>query len=114
MLFGMYTGATVPFYPAKQRTLHFKKHGHEFGAADEFEYERMADAFMSCPMHANMLERRRAKGDKDRLRLHVVTRHFGVACGVLTVKTYFVVTMSKFIRDGGPTGYIDARCAEVR
>lgn len=110
----MYTDTTVPFHPPKQRTLHFLRHGHEFGAADEFEYERMADAFMSCPLDTQMLERTRATGRTDRLRLHIVTRHFGVAWGILTVTTYFIVTASKITRDGGPAGYIAARCAEVR
>jgi hypothetical protein len=74
----------------------------------------LADAFMSCPLDAQMLERTRATGDRDRLRLHIVSRHFGVSCDVLTIKTYFVVTISKFVRDGGALGYIEARCAEVR
>lgn len=62
----------------------------------------MADAFMSCPLDAQTLECTRMTGDRDRLRLHIVTRHFGVASGILRIKTYFVVTIAKFARDGGP------------
>jgi hypothetical protein len=37
----------MPFLNKWERDIHFAKHGHEFGAADAADYERMADVFMS-------------------------------------------------------------------
>lgn len=35
----LYIVGTVPFLSTWQRSLHFAKHGHEFGAQNEFDYE---------------------------------------------------------------------------
>jgi pyocin large subunit-like protein len=66
---GLYIVVTVPFHNARQRAIHFVRHGHEFGAANEFDYESMAEAFMASPMHPNMHEGTRTTGTRDRIRL---------------------------------------------
>ena len=109
----MYTGSTVPFVNPTQRALHFLGHGHEFGAADEFEYERMADAFMSDPLQGDLLECTNPTGDHDRIRLHAITLHFGVAYNVTIVRTYHIRNALGVARKGGPLGFITAKCAEV-
>jgi hypothetical protein len=68
----------MPFANAEERSLHFKKHGHEFGATDEVEYEGMADAFMGGPMSITTRECVRPSGN-HRVRVNIVHKHFGVA-----------------------------------
>ena len=40
----------MPFANAYERAIHFAKHGHEFGASTELDYEHMADMFLNRPM----------------------------------------------------------------
>jgi hypothetical protein len=110
----MYTGATVPFHRAKQRTLHFLLHGHEFGAADEFEYERMGDAFMSSPWYPGLHECSRTTGTHDRIRLDELTRHYGVAYNVTILRTFHIRDAFSIARWGGPAAFVAHKCAEVR
>ena len=110
----LYIVGTVPFLNAWQRSLHFAKHGHEFGAKNEFDYEAMAEAFMGAAMHPNMHECYRSTGTRDRCRIDANTRHFGVAFNVLTVRTYYTVTAAKIIRHRGADGYVQAQCAMTR
>lgn len=111
-----YSIGTVPFHSAYQRAIHFVRHGHEFGAANEFDYEQMADAFMAAPIHRDLHEglRTRRSGDVDRIRCHSVTRHFGVVYNVVTLRTYYIVGISKIRKHGGAAGFVVAECAKVR
>jgi hypothetical protein len=108
----------VPFPDPKERAKHFIKHGHKFGAADEFEYERMADAFMTAPAHPNLYEGVRATasraGSRDRFRLDAITLHFGIAYGVLELRTYHIRDPHGIAMHGGPAGFIAHKCAEVK
>ena len=110
----LYSVGIVPFSNARQRASHFMKHGRDFGAKDEFDYERMADAFMSAPMRPNLYEGTRATGDHDRIRLDAITRHFGVAYNVLTIRTYHIRDAHSIAMRGGPAAFIAFKCAEVR
>jgi len=109
----MYSGFTVPFVSALQRAKHFTRHRHEFGVADEFEYERLADAFMTAPIHADIHECTNPTGDHDRNRLDGSTRHFGVAYGTLTIRTYHIRDSFSIAYRGGPAGFVAYQCAKV-
>lgn len=109
-----YIVGTVPFLSAWQRSLHFAKHGHEFGTKNEFDYEAMAEAFMGAAMHPNTHECYRTTGMRDRCRIDANTRHFGIVFNVLTVRTYYIVTAAKIIRYGSAAGYVLAQCAKTQ
>jgi hypothetical protein len=109
-----YSVGTVPFPNARQRASHFIKHGGDFGALNEFDYERMADAFMSEPMHADLHECTQLHGTHDRIRLNATTLHYGVAYNVLTIRTFHIRDTYSIARRGGPAGFIAFKCAEVR
>lgn len=109
----LYSVDTVPFENPTQRAKHFRRHGHEFGAADEFHYERLAEAFMSAPATPEIHECINPTGTNDHNRLHAATRHFGVAYGHLTVRTYHIRSAFSIAHRGGPAGFIAHKCAEV-
>jgi hypothetical protein len=104
---------TVPFLNAIQRAKHFARHQHEFGVADEFEYERLADAFMTAPVHADIHECINPTGTKNRNRLNATNRHFGVAYLPLVIRTYHIRTPFSIAYRGGPAGFVAHKCAEV-
>jgi hypothetical protein len=104
---------TVPFANANQRAIHFARHRHEFGAADEFEYERLADAFMTGPVHIDLYECINPTGTNDRNRLDGSTRHFGVAYGQLVLRTYHIRDAFSIAYRGGPAGFVTHKCSEV-
>lgn len=111
----IYIGSTVPFRDAKQRALHFRRHGHEFGATDELQYEGMSDAFMTAPMNPILLECVRITEPIDRLRLNVNTRCFGVAESLTTVvKTMHIRDAFGIAHRGGPAGFMAFKQIEVR
>lgn len=109
----MYSKRTVPFANSIQRAKHFARHKHEFGVTDELEYERLADAFMSSPSHADIHECTNPTGTGDRNRLNALNRHFGVAYGVLTIRTYHIRDAFSISYWGGPAGFVAHKCAEV-
>lgn len=51
----------MPFANADLRAIHFGRHGHEFGAANELQYEQMADGFLAGSMtgHEGMFQTKR-------------------------------------------------------
>ena len=103
----------MPFETPKSRAIHFARHGQEFGAKDEYEYERMADTFMSLPLGANVYECTNLSGTFDRIRLDGSTRFFGVSFGILTVRTFHVRDAFSIAHRGGPAGFVAHKCAEV-
>lgn len=91
----------MPFANNFERALHFQKHGHEFGAATETDYERMADAFMFGILVSPVQECTRPN-HVDRLRFSDPNRHFGVACvHPEIVRTFYRVSSLKIARHGG-------------
>jgi hypothetical protein len=110
----LYIVGTVPFLNARLRAIHFIKHGSDFGATNEFDYERMADAFMSAPMHPDLYEGTCSTGTHDRIRLDALTRHYGVAYDVLTIRTYHVRDAHSIALRGGPAKFVAFKCVEVR
>jgi hypothetical protein len=108
----VYIDWTVPFYSAVQRTKHFLKHGHEFGAVDEHEYEKLADFFMSMPPNANLYECVNPTGTNDRNRLDGITLHFGVDFS-RGIRTFHIRGAFSIAHRGGPRGFVNHKCAEI-
>jgi hypothetical protein len=110
----LYIGSTVPFLNPVLRQIHFQKHGHKFGASDEFHYERMADAFMNAPMQLGMHEGtvKRQNGVVDRLRLQEVTLYYGVIYNVSVVRSFYPRHPREITSHGGAAGFIVAKCSE--
>jgi hypothetical protein len=103
----------MPFPNSLQRSIHFHKHGHEFGAADEIHYEHMADAFMFGIMNASTRECVRPNR-RDRLRFDDSNRHFGAACvQPVVLKTFYLVSFLKVMRRGGAGGFFAHECARM-
>lgn len=104
----------MPFASPDERAIHFARHGHEFGAANEVEYEQMADGFMSQPLTIGMRECTRPNG-RDRIRIFLVNAHFGVAVVASTVvRTFYVVPTHQIIRRGGTTlSFFTYECART-
>jgi hypothetical protein len=109
----VYSVETVPFPSRRQCSLHFSKHGHHFGAADEQEYERLADAFMSQPMYPDLYECVNPTGMNDRNRLDGATRYFGVAYNVTVLRTFHIRDAGSIAYRGGPLGFVTHKCSEV-
>jgi len=103
----------MPFANSTERTIHFAKHGHEFGAATEIDYENLADAFMGGPLTLTMKECTRPNGT-DRLRVNIANDHFGVAvvAGNILV-TYYIVPFHRKHRRGGIVGFFTFECART-
>lgn len=110
----VYSGLTVPFENEYKRNTHFLKHGRKFGVATEEEYERMADAFMSKPITADIFECTSPYGRKDRNRLEGSTLHFGAAYNGTILYTFHPRAADSVQRKGGPLGFVLSKCAEVR
>jgi hypothetical protein len=101
----------VPFLDAKQRALHYLKHGHKFGAADDFEYEKLADAFMGAPWHPGLHDGVRRNSTRDRIRLDEMTLHSGVAYNKTILRTYHIRFSYEISRAGGMAGFMAQECA---
>jgi hypothetical protein len=89
-------------------------HGREFGAADEYEYERMADRFMSETLVPPTIECVRALMPFDRIRLDPVTRFFGVEGPFFYIKTFMVKDAYNIDYRGGPIPFMEHKRTEVR
>lgn len=76
------------FATANKRLQHFGNHGVEFGASDEFHYERMADAFITGPKQHNTLECKRPR-ENDIIRYNFMSNEFGVLSYDGYIRTYF-------------------------
>lgn len=103
----------MPFASPNERAIHFAKHGHEFGAATEIDYENLADAFMGGPLTLTMRECTRQNGT-DRLRVNIANDHFGVAVVARNiVVTYYIVPFHRKHRCGGIVGFFTFECART-
>lgn len=103
----------MPFENQTERAIHFKKHGHKFGAADETAYEQMADAFMFGAMSVDTRECLRPQ--RDRLRFEAVRTHFGVAATEPRdfIRTFYPVNPDLIRRRGGNVGFFAYECGRV-
>jgi hypothetical protein len=108
----VYTPETVPFASKYKRESHFLSHGHKFGAASEEEYERMADEFMSRLQTPDLYDCVRDIVTNDRIRLEGSTFYFGIAYGVLVIKSFYPKDANSIAADGGPAGFVARKCKE--
>ncbi len=103
----------MPFDNKWERDTHFAKHGHEFGAVDAEEYERMADAFMFGALEPDVQECIRPSG-VDRLRFGFITRRLGVACTLpVFIRTFHVVTISAIAAHRDSRRYFQWQCGRI-
>ncbi len=113
LCYTFYARFLMPFANADERAIHFQRHGHEFGAGNELQYETMADAFMGAPMTLTMRECVRPNGT-HRVRLNVANKHFGVAVVVAgIILTFYIVPLHKLIRRGGIANFFVYECART-
>ena len=110
----MYTAGTVPFASKYKRESHFLSHGHKVGAASEEEYERMADEFISRLKNPDLYDCIRNLVTNDRIRLEGRTLYFGIAYGVLIIKSFYPKDANAIAADGGPAGFVARKCIEKR
>jgi hypothetical protein len=100
----------MPFANAWERDTHFARHGAEFGAANAFEYERIADAFLFGVM-ANDTHECVRPSRVDRIRFNFVVHHFGVACtGPVFIRTFYRVRQTIIANHGDENGYFAYEC----
>ena len=66
---------------------HWNRHGQDFGATSELEYERQADRFLNGPKTVDIQEKTRVNG--DRIRFNDRTAEYGVAKSDDSIRTYF-------------------------
>lgn len=80
---------TAGFASPTLLTLHFVKHGAEFGAATEADYLNMADTFVGGAKPAGVLQCTRASNN-DRVRFRLATQWFGVLKASNHIKTFYI------------------------
>ncbi|SRR5258708_35406735 len=103
----------MPFANNFERALHFQKHGHEFGASTEIDYEQMADAFMFGILAPPAQECTRPNR-VDRLRFNNSNRNFGVAhVRPEFLRTFYRVSSIKIARHGGGAAFFGYECARM-
>ena len=103
----------VPFSSVKERDIHFKRHGHEFGVGTAVAYEQMADAFMFGPMNSDTHECTRPNS-KCRNRMDFLTVHFGVATIASPVlATFYIPAPSTVTRHHGVAQLFADYCARA-
>ena len=105
----------MPFLNANERAIHFSKHGRDFGAATEQDYEQMADAFMRRALSPILQEciRGLGVGEPDRVRLHFDNGHFGVAYRQTILRTFHIKSAAKIRNRGGAANLLRYECARV-
>ena len=103
----------VPFKNPMKRALHFARHGHDFGARDEFDYERMADVFVCGPIVPPTGQCFRVEGG-DRVRFNAVSAYFGAACiAPEYVRTFYIPNAPWIASHGGNAGFLAYECGRV-
>jgi filamentous hemagglutinin len=75
------------FRTAILRADHFQKHGADFSAATDQEYEQLADTFCGGPTAPSVLQGTRRNG--DRVLYDPLTEEFGVVDSQGCIRTYF-------------------------
>ena len=105
--------SNVPFDTQMKRDIHFQKHGHEFGAVDAADYERMADDFMFGLMNAYTRECQRPNHG-SRLRFNTWNRRFGSASvAPAHLKTFYRVNWGTINYHGGELQYFAWECGRI-
>jgi pyocin large subunit-like protein len=96
-----------------KRDIHFQRHGHEFGAVDAGDYERMADAFLFGPMEQSTRECHRPNRG-SRLRFDTWNRRFGSASvAPVFLKTFYRVQQATINYHGSEMQYFGWECGRI-
>ena len=104
----------MPFLNSYERTSHFLRHGREFGATTEEEYEQMADAFMRRILSPILQECIRMNArDRDRVRLHFDRGNFGIAYRQTILRTYHMKSQTKIRNRGGAAALLAYECGRI-
>ncbi len=69
---------------------------------------------MSQPMHPDLYECIRITGIGDRIRLDGAIGYYGVAYGVLVIRTFHTKTQQQIAASGGPLGFVTRKCGETK
>jgi len=78
----------LTFRTPMKRARHFQDHGSDFGASDEFDYESMANSFLTNPLDSDTLEGTRGR-DKATIRYNTATEEYGVISFDGYIRTYY-------------------------
>jgi hypothetical protein len=110
----------VPRFNPTELAIHYAKHRSHFAVVTAADYELQAEAFLSGPVHPNLLECRRKQGDS--VRYDKSTQEYGVVSASGIIRTYFKPTPCSSLPLGVPKlnchGYPDnalyfkAECAK--
>lgn len=79
---------TKGFKTAQQRIQHYGSHGHKVGAANDSQYEQMADRFIGASLPKYVLQSKRPR-ENDLIRYNPKTNEFGVMDQYGFIRTYF-------------------------
>lgn len=105
----------MPFCSQLERDIHFAKHGHKVGAADAFEYEKMADDFMFRLAVSDARDCIRPN-EGDRVRFGFVTHLEAVSRRLPPpecIRTFYPVRPALIARHGGEVRYFEYECGRV-
>ena len=105
----VYTLPLTNGFNPDERSDHFKKHGKDFNARTEFEYEFKADRFLGAVKKPTMLDCVRQRGG-DTLRFNPSTDEFGIISPKREIKTYFKPS-PQIHNQGTNLDYFRKRCA---
>ena len=82
------TGNGASFADRERLADHYNRHGADFGAKSEAEYQQMADNFLTGPRNSTTLEITRSNGDV--VRYDPASDAFGVVSSNGSIRTYYV------------------------
>lgn len=85
------------FANGRQLHRHFSEHGNDFGAADAFVYEAMADRFLTGTPGPTVQQCARVQGDV--VRFDTATGALGVIDGTNIIRTFMVPIPCSAIMD---------------
>lgn len=77
----------MPRFDPAELAIHHAKHGADFMAATDTEYERLAEQFLLTPFRPGLIECKRKRGDI--VRYDEITQEFAVLSAVGVIRTYF-------------------------
>jgi filamentous hemagglutinin len=78
---------TGKFADDAKRAAHFARHGTDFGASTEADYEAQASRFLYGPLAPNTLQKLRSAGDI--VRFNPTTGEFRLGTPSGTIRTYY-------------------------
>lgn len=89
---------------------HFLRHGPEFGAKTQEEYEQLADTFLGGPLPEGVRECYR-NSNRDRLRYNPATNEFGAVSPGGVIRTFYHPNRRRH-RMVSNLAYFEAECRQ--